>query len=168
MNRRDAPRPLAFPPGHRRGERLRAGLGLAVTGGPLVALAVAGTVTWPVGLVLGGAAAVFAAYGLSLAGEDALFLDDRGLSDRRGRRVDWADLRGLGLAWYRPRREGPGWQVLTLTGPDHRFRLDSRMVGFDDVLRLAVAAARARGLVLDPATISNLSALEIAMTPEPQ
>ena len=51
---------------------------------------------------------------------------------------------------------------LKLIGDAARLRADSSGEGFAELVAFAHAQARARGLALDPATVSNLKALGIA------
>ena len=48
---------------------------------------------------------------------------------------------------------------LKLRGAQHTIRVDSDLEGFAELVRAAARAAALRGVVLDPATISNLQAL---------
>jgi hypothetical protein len=80
-------------------------------------------------------------------------------------RLTWADVRRLRLAHYSTRRDGGGWMQLTLAGRGRRVSVDSRIVGFDVLVRRAAEAARRRPVRLDPATIVNLRALGIVVEP---
>jgi hypothetical protein len=72
------------------------------------------------------------------------------------------------LAYYSTRRDRrSGWMQLELGAGGARVRLDSRIEGFDQVVRHAAAVAAAHGLALNEATFANLEALGIRL-PEAQ
>lgn len=72
----------------------------------------------------------------------------------------------LRLAYYSTRRDGAGgWMQLTLAAPRTRLVVDSRIGGFDVLLRRAAEAARVRAIGLDPTTVMNLRGLGIVMAP---
>jgi len=78
-----------------------------------------------------------------------------------GRRIlPWRELRGLRLRHFATRRDQPGagWMELRLRGTALRFKIDSGLDGFSEVLRAAHAAALANGVRFDPATAANLQA----------
>src|SRR6185437_2179606 len=80
------------------------------------------------------------------------------------RRIAWAELERVKLAYYSTRRDRKsGWLQLELRGSGARVDLDSRIAGFDSVVRRAAEVAGARGLVLSDATLANLEALGIAL-----
>jgi hypothetical protein len=82
-------------------------------------------------------------------------------------RIDWAALDRFRLAYYSPRRDrSAGWMQLDLGAGRARLRIDSRLDGFDRLVRQAVVAAAARGLDLNEATAANVAALGIRV-PEP-
>ena len=68
------------------------------------------------------------------------------------------------LAYYSTSRDRKtGWMQLELGAGRTRLSLDSRLDGFDAVVRHAVAAAADRDLQLSEATAANLQALGIRM-----
>ena len=82
------------------------------------------------------------------------------------RRLEWAALDEMKLAYYATRRDGgSGWMQLALRADGNRLRLDSRIEGFAAIVARAVAAARQRRLPLTAATSTNLAALGIAPVP---
>jgi hypothetical protein len=84
------------------------------------------------------------------------------------RRLRWADLRRLTLAYYSTRRDGSnGWLRLTLADTHGRMSIDSRIRGFDGIVSRAVDAARMNRLAIDPATLSNLSGIGLSITVAP-
>ncbi len=83
------------------------------------------------------------------------------------RRLEWAALDELRLAYYATRRDGSsGWMQLALRAGRRRLKLDSRIEGFAAIVSRAVAAARQRRVTLSPTTTSNLAALGIAVPAE--
>jgi len=83
----------------------------------------------------------------------------RGLLDRE---IRWSELRDIRLRYYSTQRDrSKGWMQLILRGMGNRvvIRMDSQLTGFDDIIRQAQAAARDRGLAIDPTTATNLSSL---------
>ena len=152
---------------------VRALAGLACTGLPLAALPVA---PW-FGIVLGAGAALFGVFGAltALRARTEVRVDDSGIEVRPGRgRLRWAGLRRVKLRYFAVRRERErergqgrrrGWMQLVLKGDGRVVRIDSRLDGFDDVLRRAAAAAA--DLPLDPVTRANLEAAGAAVAPDP-
>lgn len=145
---------------------LRALVGLAFTGIPLATIPVA---SW-FGTVLAAGVVLFAAFGLTtvLRAMTEVRIDDEGIESRPGRRgrVRWSRLRSVKLRYFAVRREREregkagarrGWMQLVLKGEDGVVRIDSRLDGFDDVLRRAASAAA--GLGLDPVTRANFEAV---------
>ena len=145
---------------------LRAGFGLVLTAGPLLVLDVADVVA----LLLGALALLFAWFGArtALRHLSRVELSKYGVALRGpvARRVPWADLDRMKLAYYAPRRSrDQGWLQLTLhAGDGAAIRLDSTLTGFDQVLAQASRAARAKALPLDAATHANLVALGLEPT----
>ena len=149
-----------YPASSLYADHLRGAFGLAMTGGPLLLLDVAS----PVGLVLASLAALFVWFELrtGLRQMSSIEVSPEAITLRGpiGRRLAWAHLDRLRLAYYAPRRaRSEGWLQLTLRGAGGPIRVDSTIEGFDHVLQRAVAAAAARDLVLDPTTQANLATL---------
>ena len=146
---------------------LRAGVGLAVVGLPLAMVEVSGGVR----IVLACLMVLFAVFALQnlLQHLSRVEMTETTLSMRpSGARIEWGALTRLRLAWFTVRRGGKqGWMELRLYAGRARIRLDSRLDGFDEVLRRAASAARQRGLDLDPVTIANLRTLDLDLDPEP-
>ena len=153
---------------------LRALAGLAFTGLPLATLPVA---PW-FGMVLGAGAALFGVFGAltALRARTEVRVDDAGIEASPGRgRLRWASLRSVKLRYFAVRRERErvrgqgrrrGWMQLVLKGDGRVVRIDSRLDGFDDVLRRSAAAAS--GLPLDPVTRTNFEAAGVAVSPDPE
>lgn len=155
----------SYPASAMVGDYLRTAAGLVPTG---IVLAVE-----PVGAVaatvLGGFAAVFAVFGLrtlvrhgtSIAMSDA----DLQAHGVRPRTIVWAELDRIKLAYYSTRRDRKaGWMQLELGAGAARVSVDSRIDGFDRIVRRAAAVAAVRGVALSDATIANLEALGIPLS----
>ena len=147
---------FCYPPRRLIGDYLRVGAGLACTLVPLVFLPVMPVVFWVLLLL----AVLFAGLGFVnvVRHLTRVELDASGIRVRPwGRALAWETLDGFRLAYFSTRRDGrQGWLQLTLRAPGRCVRLDSRLEGFDDVLRVAFGATKTRALSLDPATCSNL------------
>ena len=155
---------------------LRALAGLAFTGIPLVRLPVA---SW-FGMVLGAGVVLFGVFGVMtvLRARTQVRVGDEGIETIpafRGR-VRWDCLRSVKLRYFAVRRERErkrgqgarrGWMQLVLKGEGGVVRIDSRLDGFDDVLRHVAAAAAAAAVRLDPVTRANFEAAGLAVAPDP-
>ena len=143
----------------------RALAGLAFTGIPLATVPIA---SW-FGMVLAAGVVLFGVFGAAtvLRARIEVRVDDAGIETRPGRRgrIRWSRLRSVKLRYFAVRRERErtrgqgarrGWMQLVLKGEDGVVRLDSRLDGFDDVLRRAASAAA--DLRLDPVTEANFEA----------
>jgi hypothetical protein len=120
--------------------------------------------------VLGSFAAIFALFGVRtvLRHGTRLAMSDTELRTEgiRRRTIAWAELDRMKLAYYSTRRDRKaGWMQLDLGAGGARVRLDSRIEGFDQLVRRAAEAAGARGLALSDATLANLEALGIRLPP---
>lgn len=153
-----------YPPASLVPDGLRAIAGLAFTGAPLAMLPVS---SW-FGMVLAAGVVLFGAFGALTAARVRVRVrvDEDGIEAAPGPgRLRWADLRSVKLRYFAVRRErepgrgrgrGRGWMQLVLAGDGRKVRLDSRLDGFDEILRQVAAAAS--GLALDPVTRSNFAA----------
>ncbi len=149
---------------------LRVVLGLAATGGPLIALDLANAVTG----LLSGLALLFGWFGVRTVLRQLSWVElsprDIALRGPFERRLLWEQLERLKLAYYAPRRaRQEGWLQLTLRaagGPP--IRLNSTLSGFEEILRRAVSVARLKELPLDATTQANLVALGLAAGAEPE
>ena len=155
-----------YPPSAMIGDYLRAAAGL-VPAGALIATAPVGTVAVA---VLGSFAAIFAVFGVRtvLRHGTRLEMNDTELRAEgiQRRALLWAELDHMKLAYYSTRRDRKaGWMQLDLGAGSARLRLDSRIEGFDRLVRHAAEVAGARGLALSEATLANLEALGIRLPP---
>jgi hypothetical protein len=152
---------LRYPISALYADYLRVGFGLALTLGPLLLLDLAQVIA----ALLGVLGLLFAWFGVRTVlrhlSRVELSGDAIALSGPVSRHLAWDELERMKLAYYAPRRfRDDGWLQLTLRGRHGgAIRLDSALVGFDQVLRQASRAARAKSLPLDTATHANLAAL---------
>ena len=153
-----------YPTSAMIGDYLRAAAGLVPTGAVFA--------TAPVGIVaatvLGGFAAIFAIFGLRtvLRHGTRLEMTDRELRAHGASRqsIAWADLDRMKLSYYSTRRDRKsGWMQLELGAGRARVRLDSRIEGFDRLVRRAAEVAASHHVELSDATLSNLEALGIRL-----
>jgi hypothetical protein len=155
---------LTYPVSAMLGDYLRAGAGLVPSALILATVSVNGVA----GVVIGGFAAIFGAFAVrtALRHGTRIEIGDAGVRATGLKRVeiDWAELDRMKLAYYSTRRDRKsGWMQLQLGAGRARLALDSRLDGFDRVVRRASAAAAARDLELTEATIANLGALGIRL-----
>jgi hypothetical protein len=151
-----------YPTSAMVGDYLRAAAGLV----PAVLLLVMVPVDDAAATVLGGFAAVFAIFAVRtlLRHRTSLELTNTELRSQglRQRTIAWSELDRMRLAYYSTRRDRQnGWMQLELRARGARLGLDSRIGGFDRLVRRAAAAADARGLALSDATIANLRSLGV-------
>jgi len=154
----------AYPASAMVGDYLRAAAGLVPSGLLLVALPVGTTAA----VVLGGFAAIFALFGLrtALRHGTSLEMTDTELRARGPwrRTIRWAELDRMRLGYYSTSRDRRScWMQLDLRAGGARLRLDSRIAGFDRVVRYAAIVAYDRGLELNEATAANLQSLDIRL-----
>lgn len=144
------------------GDYLRSAAGL-VPSGLILATVPVGSVA---AVVLGGFAALFGVFGARTLLRHATRLEMSARGVRAvgpwRRMILWSELDRLRLTYYSTRRDRKsGWMQLELGAGRSRLRMDSRIDGFEAVVRRAALAAMARGLPLSDATAANLEALGI-------
>ncbi|HEX3538278.1 MAG TPA: hypothetical protein VHU15_16090 [Stellaceae bacterium] len=144
------------------GDYLRSAAGL-VPSGILLAVGSVGTIA---AVVLGGFAALFGIFGLRTLLRHATRIEMTAQGVRavgpRPQTILWSELDRLRLAYYSTRRDRKsGWMQLELGAGHTRLRMDSRIEGFEELVRRAALAAMARGVALSEATATNLEALGI-------
>jgi len=153
-----------YPTSAMIGDYLRAAAGLLPTGAVFV--------TAPVGTVgatvLGGFAAIFAVFGLRTVIRHGTRLEMSESQLRTHgtvrRTITWSELDRMKLAYYSTRRDRrAGWMQLELGAGRSRVCLDSRIEGFDQLVRRAAEIAAWRGLPLNDATVANLAALGVEL-----
>ena len=157
-----------YPPAKLAPDYLRAGVGLAVVGLPLATMELPGVVR----IVLACLVVLFGGFALQNLLQQLCRVEMTETSlvmHPWGVRVDWRAMTRMRLAWFTVRRgSSKGWMELRLRAGRSRVRLDSRLDGFDEVARRAVAAALDRGLDLDPVTLVNMRTLGFVPESDPQ
>ena len=153
---------FGYPASAMAGDYLRAAAGLV----PTLAILSTVSVGSVAAVVLGGFAAIFGAFAVRTALRHGTSLEATASELRatglRQAVIPWDRLDRLRLAYYSTRRDRKsGWMQLQLAAGRTRLSLDSRLDGFDRVVRYAVAAAAERGVVLTDATAANLQALGV-------
>lgn len=158
-----------YPTGALLADYGRAGLGFALTGGPVLALDPAPIFAWSLGFL----AAIFAAFALRTAvrqmtryelSEAALVAAGPWV-----RRLPWDQLEQVRLRYFSTKRDRKeGWMQLDLKGGGTRLRIDSTLDDFHLIAHRAVEAATARGVPLADATRGNLVGLGIPGVQAPQ
>ena len=146
------------------GDYLRAAAGLVPTG-VVFATEPVGTVA---ATVLGSFAAIFGIFGLRTVLRHGTSLEMTETELRAygawPSRISWAELDRMKLTYYSTRRDRrSGWMQLELSAGRARVRLDSRIAGFDRLVRRAAEVAAERGVELNEATFDNLHALGIRL-----
>ena len=151
-----------YPSSAMMGDYMRAAAGLVPTG-VLFATVPIGAVA---GTILGGFAAIFGVFALrtALRHGTSLEMTDTELRTHcvSHRTIPWDELDRMKLSYYSTRRDRrAGWMQLELRASGTTVKIDSRIAGFDQVVRRAAQAAVARGIELNEATVANLEALGI-------
>lgn len=150
------------------GDYLRAAAGLAITGGPLLLLDVAGGVA----VVLGALSGLFAIFGARTAWRHGTVLETTADAlVQRGpvrREIRWADMTGCRLDHFALRREGAvGWMQLGIEGAGRKIRVESTIGDFSRIAAAAASAAATRDLELTDITTVNFRALGLATPMRP-
>ncbi|HWB48033.1 MAG TPA: hypothetical protein VG651_02910 [Stellaceae bacterium] len=153
---------FGYPASAMAGDYLRAAAGLVPSGAILATVSVGSVAA----VVLGGFAAIFGAFAIrtALRHGTRLEVSDAGLraTGLRSATIPWDRLDRMKLAFYSTRRDRKsGWMQLELGAGRARLSLDSRLDGFDRLVRHAATAAAEHGLELSEATAANLQALGI-------
>jgi len=150
---------------------LRAGFGFFVPVGLLLFTDLVPLVFY----ILVGVALLFGVYGLRTALLQATVLTVDGDAVRRegplgilfDRELFWADLRDIRLRYFSTRRDGKqGWMQLILRATGNsvsrgNIRLDSNLMGFEEIVRQAYDVSVSRGLPIDPTSAINLTAMDL-------
>jgi hypothetical protein len=152
----------AYPAMAMGGDYLRAAAGLV----PCLALLLSVSPLSFGGIVLSGLVIIFGAFAVRTALRHGTRIEagDEGLRSvgTWRRTILWRELDRMKLGYYSTRRDRrDGWMQLDVGAGRSRIKLDSRIDGFDDLVRRAATVAAERRLELSPATLSNLQALGI-------
>jgi hypothetical protein len=153
---------FSYPASAMVGDYLRAAAGLIPTLLILVMVPL-GTIA---ALVLSGFAAIFGVFAVRTALRHFTTLEDSDDALRavglRQATLAWDQLDRVKLAYYSTRRDRKnGWMQLELGAGRLRLSLDSRLDGFERLVRHAARAAGERDIELSAATATNLQALGI-------
>jgi hypothetical protein len=151
-----------YPASAMLGDYLRAAAGLV----PTFLIFATVSVDTVAGVVLGSFVAIFGAFAIrtALRHGTSLEVSETGLRALGLRRtvIAWAALDRMKLAYYSTRRDRrSGWMQMELGAGRARLSLDSRLDGFDRLVRHATLAASANDIELSEATAANLQALGI-------
>ena len=157
-----------YPPRELAGDYARAGVGLAVTAGPLSFLPTTPIIMW----ILAGFAALFVVFAARTAIRHmtVVRIDDAGVAavGPMGVSVRWDDLKGVALSYYSTRRDRTrGWMQLSVRGNGRALRLDSTIEGFRDIAAQVVRHAELKRIEFSPATTGNLTALGVVAAAPP-
>ena len=139
---------------------IRAGLGLAVTGFPILFLPTTGPVYWTLIFLV----FLFVVYTGNVIIRHASVIELRNtgilVSGPLSRSMRWQDLEEMRLGYFSTRRDGSqGWLQLVLKGSGVKIRIESTLTGFTDIVKRASKAASDQGLNLSPTTAGNLKLL---------
>jgi hypothetical protein len=154
----------AYPAKAMVGDYLRAAAGLV----PCVILLLSVSPFSIGGIVLSGLAAIFGAFTVRtvLRHGTRIEVDGDGVRSVGAwpRAIPWSELDRVKLGYYSTRRDRrDGWMQLALGAGTTRIKMDSRIDGFDDLVRRAAMVAAERNVELSSATVSNLQALGIRL-----
>ncbi|WP_281683989.1 hypothetical protein [Thalassobaculum salexigens] len=146
----------------------RGGLGLLVTGLPLVVTPMATTMT----VIFGALATLFGVYVVRtwLRTAQAVEVDADGIRRTGPLEIDipWADLDSMGLRYFSTRRDkNAGWMELKLTGNGKKLPVESSIDDFEGLVRHCMLVSRRKNLELSETTLDNLRALGL-MGPAPE
>ncbi|NNG02536.1 MAG: hypothetical protein HKM95_00345 [Inquilinus sp.] len=149
-----------YPLASQRADLLRGGIGLLLTGLPLLML----KMHWLVLLLFAAAALLFALFvgRVALRALTVYETGDTGIVARGplGGAIAWDDLAALKLHFFSTRRDRrEGWMLLTLKGGGRTLKLESTLEGFETIVDHAAEIAKARQLPLGRSTTNNLLAM---------
>ncbi len=157
-----------YPSRNLRGDYARAGIGMLLTGAPMMQ---AGGV--PVMMVaLGGLFLMFLGFGIRTwtRHRTRIGIDEEALHvlGPRRRRIPWDELEGVTLKYFSTRRDRTGgWMELTLRGRAGGIKIDSSLERFDELAALIAGKARDRGVAIDETSRENFAALGIGARSAP-
>jgi hypothetical protein len=153
-----------YPAKSLMGDYLRAGGGLAVTGGPVLFLPTA----IPVAIFLGSLSVLFGIFGLRTAlrqftvietTEDAISVVGAG-----GKRLPWREVRQLRLDYYSTRRDSQGgWMQMRISGSGGHIRIDSTLDRFSRLAAEVCDRAARHEIEMTSTTRGNFRALGIPL-----
>lgn len=140
----------------------RSGGGLLVTALPLATVETTGVVAW----MFGVGALLFAVYGFNtiMRHLGTVECSDTAISvsGPLKRVVTWSEISDVRLRYFSTRRDGrKGWMQLVVKKPGASVRIESTLVGFTDIVAIAVKAAKTEGVDLSPTTLGNIEVLRV-------
>lgn len=140
----------------------RAGIGLVLTGGPVLFVQPASAILY----LLLGLAGLFLVFALRTLWRQIarVEVDADGIRilGPAAKRIDWEELRDVSVRYYSTRRDrSAGWMQLTVQGGGRRIVADSGITAFPALVAAALAAAGQRGIALSDSTRANASILGI-------
>ena len=143
-----------------RGDYFRAGAGIAICGGLVLAAELDGVMFY----VFAALTSLFAYFGWRtwVRSATVISLDETGIvaAGLGGGKLEWQSLNRVKLSYFATRRgRQDGWMQLTLAGAGARIHIDSHIEDFDAIARRAHDAATTQGVELSRATKSNFAAL---------
>lgn len=140
----------------------RAGIGLVLTGGPVLFVQPASAILY----LLLGLAGLFLVFALRTLWRHVarIEVDADGIRalGPAAKRIDWEELGDVSVRYYSTRRDrSAGWMQLTVQGGGRRIVADSGITGFPALVAAALAAAARRGVALSESTRANAATLGI-------
>jgi len=151
-----------YPVSALRGNYLRAGAGMVFSG-----LFLYGAISIPVAFaIVGSIFLLFAGFGFKTWSQHMTMiqLDENGLQifGLRRRQISWEELIGTKLRFFTVKRDrDAGWMELTLMTASSKFKIESDLVGFNDIAVAVVKAIEAKGIVIDENSVENFNSLGI-------
>jgi hypothetical protein len=151
-----------YPTSALRGDYIRAGIGVLVTGGMLI-----GASAVPVMFVLIGAIfLLFLGFGLQTWSRHMsmfeIMPDGLMVYGLRRKKLAWSDLQGARLRFFTTKKDrDAGWMELTILSESGKTRIDSNIEGFKEILSAVAKQTESRGLPLDENSVENLRSLGI-------
>jgi len=154
---------LRYPRAAIRGDFARSAAGLVMTLGPLAAVPPASIA----GIVLGGLAVLFVAFGVRTWARQrttvTLDTDSLFFSGLTRKNLPWEALSAMEIRYYATRKaRDQGWMQLTLRSEGVVVRLESTLEGFPAIVRRAAEAAHANNVALSPSSRENLRGFGVA------
>lgn len=151
-----------YPPRALIADYARAGIGIALTVGPLFLDAVSGITAWVLGIVAG----FFLIFGIrtffNRFTRIVIEADGISRSEPWPSKIAWDSLDQLVLRYYTTSKgQSGGWMQLVLKGDGVAMRIESTIDGFIPLVTTAAVAAKRNNVELSPATMGNLRALKI-------
>ena len=151
---------LRYPRGAMIADHLRALGGMAITFGPLAVFNLGSVMVY----ILAGLGALFLFFGIRTVLRHLTHVEVSAggirIAGPVGQAIQWRDLDDMSLRYYTTRRDKlDGWMFLKVKGKGSVVTLDSSLEGFEDIVRLALEAARANEVSLETGTLMNLHAM---------